>query len=114
MDKRNAIAHVEIGRERAIEPELAEAVRQVVDAESKNTRRAYATQFAKFEAWCKRRRTAALPAVVATYLIDLANTGADPRKPRQRVPRSQPSAWHSRRSRLRTVPQASSSIPRRV
>ena len=67
-----------------LEPELAEAVRRVIAAaESENTRRAYATQFAKFEAWCARRRTSALPAtpaVVAVYLTDLAATGADPGK----------------------------------
>jgi hypothetical protein len=39
---------------------------------------------AKFEAWCQRRGTQALPdlpAVVATYLVDVAKTGADPSKP---------------------------------
>ena len=46
-----------------LEPELAEAVRRVIAAaESDNTRRAYAAQVAKFEAWCQRRRTSALPA----------------------------------------------------
>jgi hypothetical protein len=56
--------------------------REVISAaESPNTRRAYTAQFRKFDAWCKRRRTAALPstpAVVAAYLVDLAKTGADP------------------------------------
>jgi site-specific recombinase XerD len=69
----------------ALEPKLAEAVKKVIDAaQSKNTRRAYAVQFAKFQAWCKRRCTSALPAtpaVVAVYLVDLAETGADPSKP---------------------------------
>jgi site-specific recombinase XerD len=69
----------------ALEPDLAEAIRRVIAAaESQNTRRAYATQFAKFEAWCARRCTSALPAtpaVVAIYLTDLAATGADPSKP---------------------------------
>jgi site-specific recombinase XerC len=69
----------------ALEPNLAEAVRQVIGAaESANTRRAYAAQAAKFAAWCKRRGTSALPAtpaIVATYLVDLAATGADPSKP---------------------------------
>jgi hypothetical protein len=68
----------------ALEPELAEALNEVIAAaKSDNTRRAYATQFAKFEAWCARRRTSALPAtpaVVAVYLTDLATTGADPSK----------------------------------
>ena len=68
-----------------LEPELAEAVRKVIAAgESENTRRAYATQFAKIEAWCARRSTSALPetrAVVGIYLTDLASTGADPSKP---------------------------------
>ena len=51
-----------------LEPELAEAVRKVIAAgESENTRRAYATQFAKFEAWCARRHTSALPAPPARY-----------------------------------------------
>src|SRR5262249_34481987 len=94
MDNRNAPTRVEGGRELGarrsgdllvIEPELAEAVREVIgSAESPNTRRAYAAQAAKFEAWCKCRRTSALPAspaVVATYLVDLAKTGADPGKP---------------------------------
>ena len=66
----------------ALEPRLAEAVRTVLEAaESPNTRRAYAAQFRKFTAWCERRKTKALPAtpaVVATYLVDLAETGADP------------------------------------
>jgi site-specific recombinase XerD len=55
-------------------------------AESPNTHRAYAAQATKFEAWCTRRGTKALPAapaVVATYLVDLATTGADPTKPRK-------------------------------
>src|SRR5271169_1503300 len=69
----------------ALEPRLAEAVRTVLDAaESPNTRRAYDAQFRKFTAWCARRKTTALPAtpaVVATYLVDLAETGADPTKP---------------------------------
>ena len=69
-----------------LEPQLAEAVREVIEAaESENTRRAYRAQFGKFETWCARRRTPALPAspgVVATYLVDLAATGAgDPSKP---------------------------------
>ena len=68
-----------------LEPELAEAVRRVIAAaESENTRRAYATQFAKFEAWCARRCTSALPAtpaVVAIFPTDLAATGAEPSKP---------------------------------
>jgi hypothetical protein len=63
----------------ALEPELAEALNEVIAAaKSDNTRRA---QVAKFEAWCQRRRTNALattPAVVAIYLTDLAATGADP------------------------------------
>jgi site-specific recombinase XerD len=85
MQNRNAMARAELGRELIIEPELAEAVREVIgSAESPNTRRAYAAQGAKFEAWCTRRGTKALPAtpvVVATYLVDLAKTGADPTKP---------------------------------
>ena len=68
-----------------LEPELAEAVRNVIGAaESENTRRAYKAQTDKFKTWCKRRSTSALPvtpAVVATYLVDLATTGADPSKP---------------------------------
>jgi integrase len=68
----------------ALDPELAETVRQVIGAaQSDNTRRAYAAQFAKFGAWCKRRGAQALPAtpaVVAAFLIDLAATGADPTK----------------------------------
>jgi integrase len=87
MQKRNVVVRAEGNGELVIEPELAEAVREVIGAaESANTRRAYAAQFAKFEAWCKRRRATALPAapaVVATYLVDLAKTGADPRKPPQ-------------------------------
>jgi site-specific recombinase XerC len=66
----------------AVDPHLAEVVRRVVGAaESQNTRRAYAAQLAKFHAWCERRGASALPAtpaVVATYLVDLAATGADP------------------------------------
>ena len=85
MENRNAVAHPGAAHELLIEPELAEAVRDVIgSAESPNTRRAYATQVAKFEAWCQRRRTKSLPAssaVVATYLVDLAKTGADPDKP---------------------------------
>ena len=47
----------------ALEPELAEALNEVIAAaKSDNTRRAYAAQVAKFEAWCQRRRTSALPA----------------------------------------------------
>ena len=69
----------------ALEPELAEAVSEVIAAaKSDNTRKAYGTQVAKFEAWCRRRGTSALPAtpaVVAIYLTDLAKTGADPTKP---------------------------------
>ena len=68
----------------ALEPELAEALNEVIAAaKSDNTRRAYAAQVAKFEAWCARRRSAlpATPAVVAIYLTDLAATGADPSKP---------------------------------
>jgi integrase len=68
-----------------VEPGLADAVRRVVEAAvSPNTRRAYATQFAKFEGWCARRQTPAMPAppqVVATYLVDLAATDADPARP---------------------------------
>jgi integrase len=68
----------------ALEPELAEALNEVIAAaKSDNTRRAYAAQVAKFEVWCQRRRTIALPAtpaVVAIYLTDLAATGADPGK----------------------------------
>ena len=68
----------------ALEPELAEALNEVIAAaKSDNTRRAYAAQVAKFEAWCQRRHTSALPAtpaVVAIYLTDLAATGADPGK----------------------------------
>ena len=82
MDDRNAIARAQIGRELIIEPELAEAVREVIaSAESPNTRRAYLAQAKKFEAWCTRRGIKALPAtpaVVATYLVDLATSGADP------------------------------------
>jgi hypothetical protein len=67
----------------AIEPT---AVREVVGAaESRNTRRAYWTQIAKFEAWCKRRGTNPLPttpAVVAVFLVDLAQTGANPDNPK--------------------------------
>jgi site-specific recombinase XerC len=84
MRKRNAIARAELGRELVIEPELAETVREVIGAsESANTRRAYTAQAAKFTAWCQRRGTKALPAtpaVVATYLVDLAATGADATK----------------------------------
>jgi len=69
-----------IGGGLAVEPELAEAVRRVVQAAtSENTRRAYAASFAKFEAWATRRGAKALPAkpaVVATYLVDLARQGA--------------------------------------
>ena len=69
----------------ALEPELAEALNEVIAAaKSDNTRRAYAAQVAKFEAWCQRHRTSALPAtpaVVAIYLTDLAKTGAGPTKP---------------------------------
>ena len=69
----------------ALEPRMADAVRVVLEAaESPNTRRAYDAQFRKFTAWCERRKTKALPAtpaVVATYLVDLAETGADPSKP---------------------------------
>ena len=48
------------------------------------TRRAYAAQMAKFRAWCRRRGTTAVPAspaIVATYLVDLVATGADPAHP---------------------------------
>src|SRR6516164_6899605 len=85
MQNRNVVAHAASAHELLIEPELAEAVREVIgSAESQNTKRAYATQVAKFEAWCQRRGAKALPAspaVVATYLVDLAKTGADPGKP---------------------------------
>jgi integrase len=85
MQKHNGLVRTELSRELTIEPELAEAVREVIGAaESDNTRRAYATQAAKFKAWCERRGTSTLPttpAVVATYLVDLAKTGADPSKP---------------------------------
>jgi hypothetical protein len=53
-------------------------------AESPNTRRADGAQAAKFHVRCQRRAAKALPAssaVVATYLVDLAKTGADPDKP---------------------------------
>ena len=50
----------------ALEPELADAVSEVIAAaKSDNTRRAYAAQVAKFEAWCRRRSTNALPATPA-------------------------------------------------
>jgi hypothetical protein len=66
----------------APEPELAQTLNEVIAAaKSDNTRRAYAAQVAKFEAWCNRRCTSALPAtpaVVAIYLTDLAKSGADP------------------------------------
>jgi site-specific recombinase XerC len=69
----------------ALEAELAEAVRKVIGAaESENTRAAYATQTKKFEAWCSSHGTSSLPttpAVVAVYLVDLAETGANPDKP---------------------------------
>jgi hypothetical protein len=86
MDQDNKAIISTQGRDNtALEPELAEAVRRVIAAaESENTRRAYATQFAKIEAWCARRSTSALPetrAVVGIYLTDLASTGADPSKP---------------------------------
>jgi integrase len=72
--------------ELALEPELAAAVREVVGAaESLNTRRAYQAQFAKFEAWCKRRGANPLPstpAVVAVFLVDLAKTGANHDNPK--------------------------------
>jgi integrase len=72
--------------ELALEPELAQAVREVVGAaESLNTRRAYRAQFAKFEAWCKRRGANPLPstpAVVAVFLVDLAKTGANQDTPK--------------------------------
>src|SRR5262249_51960749 len=79
--RKTAMTVVEpLGDSLVVEPELAEAVRQVVEAAtSSNTRRAYAAQFAKFESWCARRGANALPAapsVVATYLVDLAKTGA--------------------------------------
>src|SRR5262245_21984201 len=81
---RNGIARVAAG-DLLIKPELAEAVREIVgSAESPHTRRAYAAQATKFEAWCQRRGAKALPAspaVVATYLVDLAKTGANPHMP---------------------------------
>jgi integrase len=92
MDRDSKVIISTQGRHNAalvLEPELAEAVRRVIAAaESENTRRAYAAQWAKFEAWCARRGTSALPAspsVVAVYLTDLAETGADPSKPAKGV-----------------------------
>ena len=64
----------------ALEPRLLEAADRVIAAsESRNTTRAYNAAFAKFEAWCRRRSVMPLPAapaLVATYLVDLADTGA--------------------------------------
>src|SRR6516164_8976046 len=72
-----------------LEPELAEAVRRVIAAaESENTRRAYATQFAKFEAWCARRRTSSLPATPAVVAI-IDGFGCDRCGPWQACERSQ-------------------------
>jgi integrase len=66
----------------ALERQLVDAVDRVIAAaESPNTRRAYAAQLKKFEAWCERLGVAVLPAppaMVATYLVDLAETGAHP------------------------------------
>ena len=64
----------------ALEPRLLKAVDRIIEAsESRNTRRAYNAAFAKFEAWCQRRSVMPLPAapaLVATYLVDMADTGA--------------------------------------
>jgi site-specific recombinase XerD len=53
------------------------------NAKTRNTRRAYAADWAAFQAWCDRKRVESLPATlgnVATYLSDLAAHGRDGRK----------------------------------
>ncbi len=60
---------------------LARAHSYAFDARSPCTRRAYLSDFRSFEAWCAQHAIAALPAtpaVVALYLVDLADSGKRP------------------------------------
>ena len=71
-----------------LEDSLVAAVERVIGAAvSANTTRAYNAAFAKYCAWCVRRGIApmpASPAVVATFLVDLAETGGTGRgRPRK-------------------------------
>ena len=57
--------------------EQARFASAVAEARAPNTRRAYAGQWARFEAWCRARGAAALPAapvLVAAYLTERAET----------------------------------------
>ena len=62
----------------ALRPELEAAAGYVADAKATNTRRAYAADWAAFQAWCAARGVAALPAdpaTVAAYLAGMADAG---------------------------------------
>ncbi len=63
----------------AIPPEAVERARDFARAATaENTRRAYATDWADFEGWCRDHGTSALPAApaaVAVYLSELASAG---------------------------------------
>lgn len=66
----------------ALVPADLSRVGAYVDASlSANTRRAYASGFADFRAWCESRNLAALPTApetLAAYLADLADAGRSP------------------------------------